>query len=122
MTALALPRPRPNLLLPLILLALAGLALYFMASYHAVMTHGSAALAAQKCFDGGGVIQREIMQDPITGRMMRFCVQDGNWYVSIEGCDGGNVTCYPRSFAKSLSDVISYAVRSGYTHLMGILP
>lgn len=119
MTAITAYRSRPNLI-PLFLTILAFLAM--LASYHAVMTHGHAAIDAQNCFNGGGTIMREVMQDPLTGRMMRFCVQNGNWYVTIDGCDGSNITCFPRSFAKSLAEVIDYAKRAGFTHLMGILP
>ena len=120
MTAACLPRPRPNLI-PLFII-LAGLALLaFVASYHAVMTHGTNALDAAHCFNHGQIMP-QIMQDPLTGRMMRFCLENGRWFVSLDGCDGGNITCFPRTFAKSLSECLEYAKRAGFTHLMGILP
>lgn len=118
MTALTLPRPRPNLF-PLALIALAALAV--VASYHAVMTHGQAALDAQHCF-GNGTIQQEVMQDPLTGRTMRFCLEQGKWFISIDAADGSNVTMFPRSFARCLADVIDYAKRSGFTKLLPIFP
>ena len=119
MTAACLPHPRPNLV-PLALLAAAFLAA--LASYHAVVTHGNAAIDAQHCFQGGGTVMPEMMQDPLTGRIMRFCHDNGNWFISIDAPDGGNVTMFPRSFAKCLSDVIAYAKRSGFIHLLPFLP
>jgi hypothetical protein len=86
-----------------------------LASAHAVITHGQAAIDAQNCFNGGGTVMKQIKFDPITGRSMKFCNQSGNWYVSIDRCEGGNVTCFPRSAAKCLRDALDYARRSGFT-------
>lgn len=107
------PRRSPNLLLIL----LAGIAfLVVLASAHALLNHGSAAIDAQRCFSGGGTVMPQIMADPLTGRTMEFCkTPDGRWYISINGRDGGNVTMFPRSFAKCLRDVLEYAKRSGFT-------
>lgn len=115
MTALTAPYPRrsPSMLLVL----LAGIAfLVVLASAHALLNHGSAALDGQKCFNGGGTIAPKIMADPLTGRTMEFCKDpNGRWYISITGRDGGNITIFPRSFAKCLSDVVQYAKRTGFT-------
>ena len=85
-----------------------------LASAHAVMAHGQAAINAQSCFNGAGQIMQQVYTDPTNGRRMSFCNQQGNWFVSIDSCDGANVTCFPRSFAKSLRDVLDYAIRSGF--------
>ena len=96
-------------------LILAGiLVLLMLASVHAVITHGQAAIAAQNCFSGQGQVMKQIFYDPLTGRSMKFCNQNGNWFVSIDHCQGGNVTCFPRTAAKCLRDVLNYAVRSGF--------
>lgn len=115
MTALTAlyPRRSPSLLLIL----LAGVALMAVVmSAHALMTHGNAAVDAQRCFNGNGTIAPQIMADPLTGRTMEFCKdKSGGWYIKIDGPDGGNITMFPRSFAKCLRDVLEYAKRSGFT-------
>jgi hypothetical protein len=85
-----------------------------LASTHAVMNHGQAAINAQNCFNGAGQIMKQNFIEPQTGRHMSFCNQSGNWFVSIDGPDGGNVTMFPRSMAKCLRDVLDYAIRSGF--------
>jgi hypothetical protein len=124
MTSIAYPQKRNSLAPFLILIALAILGWFMLASAHALLTHGQAALTAADCFNGGGTIMPEKMQDPLTGRIMSFCKdKQGGWWVSIDACDGGNVTCFPRSFAKSLRDCLEYAKRTGYKILMaGELP
>ena len=101
---------------PLMLLVCVGvLAWLMLASTHAVMTHGQAAIDAQNCFSGKGQVMKQVLMDPLNGRRMSFCNQNGRWFASIEGPDGGNVTMFPRSAAKCLRDVLSYARRSGFT-------
>jgi len=99
----------------LLLLVAAGLVLMITASYHAITTHGLAAVSAQDCFNGGGQVMQQVLEDPLSGRRMTFCRQNRQWFVSIDEPDGGNVTMFPRSWAKSLRDVIEYAHRSGFT-------
>lgn len=102
-----------------LLVLLAALGLMILASTHAVIAHGQAAISAQNCFNGNGVIQPQVYLDPLTGRTMRFCNEHGKWYVSIDAEDGRNVTMFPRSLARCLRDVTSYAERSGFTRLLG---
>lgn len=99
---------------PLVLVGILVL-LVGLASVHAVIRHGEAAITAQRCFGGEGQTMREVYEDPLNGRQMSFCNHKGNWYVSIDAADGGNVTMFPRSFARCLRDVIDYAKRSGFT-------
>ena len=114
---IAIPLHRSNhSLLPFLLVGLALLVYAIMlASTHAVINHGQAAMDAQNCWNKGGNVIPEVRYDPITFRKMSFCEQNGRWYVSIEAPDGGNVSAFPRSFAKCLRDVLDYAERSGFT-------
>ena len=111
MTTMAYPRSHFN---PFPLFVVGILVLMILASAHAVIAHGQSAITAQDCWNKGGEIMREVMQDPLTGRFMEFCRKDGHWFVGIFGPDGGNITLFPRSFARCLSDVIGYAKRSGF--------
>lgn len=126
MTARAIPLRRQGNPFGAFLLILVGALLVygiFLASTHAVITHGNAAIAAQRCFQGEGKIIGPTMVDLLTGRTMEFCKDmGGRYYVKIDACDGGNVTCYPRSFAKSLSDLVNYAKRAGFTRELPTLP
>lgn len=102
----------------LVFVALAILAfLAVQMSAHAWKTHGTAALNAAHCFDNGQVMQ-EMRRDPLTGRTMKFCIENGHWFIKIDFKDGNNLTMFPRSFAKCLRDVIDYAIRSGYTEII----
>lgn len=85
-----------------------------LASAHAVMAHGQAAINAQSCFNGAGQVMGQNYIEPRSGRHMSFCNQNGHWFVSIDGPDGGNVTMFPRSMAKCLRDVLDYAIRTGF--------
>jgi hypothetical protein len=106
-----------------VFMILVGLVILAMvASAHAVMTHGSAALDAMNCFNGEGMIAPQIYVDPMSGRTMEFCHNNKGWFAKIDGCDGGNITCFPRSFAKSLRDCIEYAKRTGFTFELPIIP
>ena len=108
------PRSNP---FPLLLAGILIL-LVVLASVHAVIAHGQAAMEGQRCFNGQGQIAKQILYDPLTGRSMNFCNDHGKWYVAIQGPDGGNVTVFPRSFARCLQDVLEYARRSGFTQTM----
>jgi hypothetical protein len=118
MTCATFPRSRSNPF-PLIVLSIIA-AVIVLASTHAVIRHGSAAMAGQNCFNNGGQVMSQVLQDPLTGRYMKFCNDHGHWYVAINGSDGGNVTVFPRSFAHCLRDVLDYAQRSGFTRLIAI--
>jgi hypothetical protein len=85
-----------------------------LASTHAVIAHGQAAINAQNCFNGAGQVMNQVYIDPKSGKRMSFCNQHGQWFVSVDDCNGGNITCFPRSFAKSLRDCLDYAIRSGF--------
>jgi hypothetical protein len=116
MTAHCPTYPRRHSAAPLMLLVcVVILAWLMLASYHAVATHGQAAINAQNCFNRDGQVMKQVMMDPLTGRRMSFCNQNGHWFVSIDKCEGSNVTCFPRSFAKSLRECLEYARRSGFT-------
>lgn len=112
MTTICMPRNRFN---PFPLLLGIIICVIVLASVHAVMAHGQAAMTAQNCFNGGGQVMKQVMQDPLTFRQMRFCNQQGHWFVSIDAHDGGNVTMFPRSMAKCLREVLDYAIHSGFT-------
>jgi hypothetical protein len=127
MTAACLPRPGVGAhgghggAVPLLLLLLAvGAFLIVLASTHAVIRHGSDAITAQNCFNGGGSVMKQVMEDPVSFRQMRFCNQNGHWFVSIDAHDGGNVTMFPRGFARCIRDVIDYAKRSGFTRMVQV--
>lgn len=116
MTAISAPMPRHSsapflyFLLGLIFVAIV------MVSAHAMLTHGSAASKAAQCFNGQGTIQKQIFVCPLNGRTFEICKGfDGVWYVMINGCDGKNITCFPRSAAKCFSDVAAYAKKTGFT-------
>jgi hypothetical protein len=115
------PFPLGRILIVLVLGILAWF-IVMQLSPHAFMTHGQAALNARDCWNKGGTVIPEVMQDPLTGRYMQFCRdKDNHWYAGIFGSDGGNVTAFPRSFAKCLTDLVEYAKRTGYTVKM-IMP
>lgn len=110
--------PRPRVILPsviIIIVLMLALLATIAPSMHALARHGQAAINASNCFNGKGQVMQQQMIDPLTNRRMSFCNMGGHWFVAINAEDGGNVTIFPRSFAKCLSDVISYAKRSGFT-------
>jgi hypothetical protein len=98
----------------LLFMAVIVIAMIALASTHAVIRHGAAAISAQNCFNGSGTVAPQSYLDPMTGRKMFFCNQRGNWFVRVDDEKGRNVTMFPRSFARCLRDVIEYAQRSGY--------
>jgi len=112
MTTMAFPRSHFN---PFPLFVVGILALMILASAHAVIAHGQSAITAQDCWNKGGQVMKQVYVDPLTGRHMSFCEKDGHWFVAINAPDGGNVTMFPRSMARCLSDVIEYAKRTGFT-------
>jgi hypothetical protein len=115
MTTMTMHRARSNVPLFLLFVMAAILGWMMLASVHAVMRHGTAAIDAQNCFSGKGMTMKEVRYEPGTFRKMSFCQMGGHWFISVDACDGGNVTCYPRSFAKCLRDVIRYAEEHGFT-------
>jgi hypothetical protein len=120
MTTREIPlRQHNHSLRPYLLVLLVTLAAFLFAvsiSSHAFLTHGSVAMKAADCFNGKGTIQPTLFVCPDNGRTFEVCKGfDGFWYVMINGCDGKNITCFPRSAAKCFSDVASYARRSGFT-------
>ena len=117
MTAMCMPRSRSSFGLWFLLICGIALAI-ILASTQAVVRHGESAMTAQRCFQGEGQTMRQVYVDPLTGRQMSFCNQQGHWFVSIDGPDGGNVTMFPRSFARCLTDLVEYAQRSGFTRMM----
>ena len=84
------------------------------ASVHALVRHGPEAMTAQNCFNGGGMILSAFL-DPETGRKASICKMGGEYFVSIDDSDGGNITMFRRDFARCLRDVIDYLNRSGFT-------
>jgi hypothetical protein len=112
MTAACYPRNHSN---PFPLLLAGILVLLIVASVHAVIAHGQAAITAQDCFNKNGQVMKQVLYDPLTGRSMHFCNDHGKWYVAINGPDGGNITTFPRSLARCFQDVLEYAQRAGFT-------
>ena len=112
MTTMAYPRTRFN---PFPLFVVGILVLMILASAHAVIAHGQSAITAQNCFNDGGRVMKQVYVDPLTGRHMSICEKDGHWFVAINSSDGSNVTMFPRSMARCLSDVVDYARRTGFT-------
>jgi hypothetical protein len=116
MTAVCMPRNRSNPFGILLIFAILA-SLIVLASTHAVMNHGQAAINAQNCWNGQGQVMKQIYFEAKSGRTMQFCNQGGKWFVKIDGPDGNNITMFPRSFARCLRDVLDYGIRSGFLPL-----
>jgi hypothetical protein len=84
------------------------------ASTHALIRHGPEALSAQNCFNGSGMLRGTFL-DPETGRKASICELRGQFFISIDGPDGGNITMFRREIANCVRDVADYLRQSGFT-------